>query len=122
MLIVYQEHLLLAARNSTMQEHKDYRARLKGGPQVARMPQAKPGRIGKQAQEQNSPNLLAEPCSSPIEVERYFSWLWVNVLACQCLNAAQQPTSAQIHYKLNATLQQIADGSEFGEAILWSGG
>ena len=45
-----------------------YRARLKGGPQVAWMLQARPGRSGKQQQQQNSPNFwtaffLAEPCT-----------------------------------------------------------
>ena len=34
-----------------------HRARLKGGPQVARMLQEKPSRSGKQEQQQNSPNL-----------------------------------------------------------------
>ena len=35
-----------------------YRARLKGGPQVAWMLQAKPDRSGKQQHKQNSPNLV----------------------------------------------------------------
>ena len=48
-------------------KNKVYRARQKNGSQVARIVQARPGRSGKQQQEQNSRNLgtvfFAGPCS-----------------------------------------------------------
>ena len=46
-----------------------YRVRLKGGPQVVWMLQVRPGRSGKQQQQQNSPNLGAT--SEPIPVQQY---------------------------------------------------
>ena len=45
------------AANQVQAREFMYRARLKGGPQVILMLQAKPGRSGKQEQEQNCPSL-----------------------------------------------------------------
>ena len=55
--------------------HFDYRARLKGGPQVARMLQARTGRSDKQQQEQNSPNLVhqLQPISA-LGLEKTLFW------------------------------------------------